>query len=339
MLSTTIFIAIFIGLMFVSLVFWGVFLGMGLRWAKVPEVTSSRIVWTTVIAGAFGIVLSIVSALINKLVDSDSIWLGLANLAIGVAVPIAIISIAFRTSAYKAFLAWLPTLMLTLGTLGLTILVIRPYVFEAYSIPTNGMAPTLLGPHWEGTCPECASKCFCSPTLQAHNVPDSSLMICENFHVTESSEQFHTIHSGDRIMVAKYLFPRRWDLAVFHYPGKPNEVFAKRLIGMPGEQVEIKDGAVWINGKRQTPPDTISGIEYLSEIPDIRTPIWGSESRPVLLGEDEYFVLGDFSARSMDSRLWNQGAPGHPPYAVPKSYMVGVVTHTIWPSHRIRVHR
>ncbi len=107
-----------------------------------------------------------------------------------------------------------------------------------------------------------------------------------------------------------------------------------RLVGLPGESIHIQDGAVWVDGKKQTPPEEIRGIEYVT-----MPRSWGTLDRPALLGKDEYFVLGDFSARSRDSRLWIEGAPGHNPFAVPKSYIKGVVTHTYWPPSRWRIHR
>lgn len=70
-------------------------------------------------------------------------------------------------------------------------------------------------------------------------------------------------------------------------------------------------------------------IEYLPESSDLLgTGFWGLKNRPALLGKDEYFVLGDFSVQSNDSRFWQQGASGHNPFAVPESHMKGVVTHT-----------
>ena len=55
-----------------------------------------------------------------------------------------------------------------------------------------------------------------------------------------------------------------------------------------------------------------------------------------MLADDEYFVLGDFTWRSVDSRFWEEGAVGHNPYAVPESHLHGVVTHIIWPPSRWR---
>ena len=165
-------------------------------------------------------------------------------------------------------------------------------------------------------------------------------MICENFHVTQNSKFEKRTVAGDRIFVAKFLKPRRWDLVVFRFPEKPAEIYVKRLVGLPGETVHIEEGAIWIDGKKQNPPDSIRGNQYLSQIPDWYGPDpWGSPARPAKLGSDEYFVLGDFSAQSYDSRFWQQGAPGHPSFAVPQSHMKGVVTHTYWPVRRWRIHR
>ena len=118
----------------------------------------------------------------------------------------------------------------------------------------------------------------------------------------------------------------------------------KRLVDLPGETVVIKDGAVWINGQKLDPPASLNGLEYVTEIP--RAPhmpplevFAGTPDTPAVLGKGEYFVLGDFSLQSSDSRLWEKGAEGHPPYAVPESNIIGVATHIYWPSSRWRILR
>ena len=119
----------------------------------------------------------------------------------------------------------------------------------------------------------------------------------------------------------------------------------KRLVGLPGETVVIKDGAVWIDGRKLDPPLPLKGLNYVTEMPNPENdmppiPILaGTPDRPAVLGADEYFVLGDFSPQSLDSRLFKKGAPGHPPYAVPESYIIGVVTHIYWPPSRWRILR
>lgn len=340
MFSTVAFAPIFLGLLLASVVLWALFLQLGLRWAKVPDVTTRRVVLATAIVIILQVTLNVLFRFISPSADAQTIVLGLAKLAADVVAPCAVISAVFKARFLRAVQAWLPTLLATVATLAFALLVQRPFLYEAFVVPTNAMAPTLVGQHWRGACPVCSQPNYCSPRDERYNTVDPPLMICDNFHVTEASDVDKSVHSGDRFMVAKFLTPQRWDLVVFQYPEEPATLYVKRLVGLPGEKVHIKDGSVWVDGVRQTPPDSIRGIEYLSELPDWFGPdLWGSDNRPALLGNDEYFVLGDFSAQSKDSRLWEQGAPGHNSFAVPESHWKGVVTHTYWPPHRWRIHR
>ena len=124
---------------------------------------------------------------------------------------------------------------------------------------------------------------------------------------------------------------------------RTRRLLKQALIELTGEktyeEITIRDGRVWANGEMLTPPDCLQGIEYVTKIQDTPWEVWGSPDCPAKLGEDEYFVLGDFSPQSKDSRLWQTGAPGHPPFAVPESHIQGVVTHTFWPPGRWRVFR
>lgn len=340
MSSTIALAATVFGLTVVSAVLWALFLRIGLRWAKVPNSTTRRVA----LAAALAIVLQVA---INTLFFSfptfsadRSILLGLVQLAAVVVAPCAVISVLFKTRFVQTVQAWLPTLLTSVATLGLVLVVLRPFLYDAFVVPTNGMAPTLLGKHWRGVCPECGKPNYCSPRDERDGAADPPLMICDSFHVTRTAKLPKAVQGGDRFLAAKFLTPQRWDLVVFQYPEKPATLYVQRLVGFPGETVHLEDGAVWIDGIRQTPPDSLEGIEYLSKLPDGLGPdLWGSKERPARLGSDEYFVLGDFSAQSRDSRFWEQGAPGHNPFAVPASHIKGVATHTYWPPHRWRVHR
>jgi len=188
------------------------------------------------------------------------------------------------------------------------------------------MAPTLIGDHVRADCRVC--------NHMAYGSANASEMICSNFHVTPTMPSKKNIFSGDRILVAKFLAPRRWDVVVFQYPGDPAQLYAMRLVGLPGETIHIESDAVWANGEKLTPPDSLRGNLYTTEFPHSNHEVWGSPGRPASLGEDEYFVLGDFSANSFDSRIWPRGAAGHNPYAVAESHLRGVVTHIFWPVQR-----
>ena len=86
--------------------------------------------------------------------------------------------------------------------------------------------------------------------------------------------------------------PKRFDIIVFPYQYEENTYYIKRIIGLPGETVQVVDGYVYINGSRLE--SDIYGNELMDD------PM--AASRPITLGEDEYFVLGDNRNHSQDSR-------------------------------------
>ena len=107
---------------------------------------------------------------------------------------------------------------------------------------------------------------------------------------------YPTLHDDDNLIVDKisYRFrdPKRYDIIVFPYKYEEDTYYIKRIIGMPGETVQIRDGYVYIDGKRLT-----SDIYGKEKIKDPQT-----AAEPVTLGDDEYFVMGDNRNHSMDSR-------------------------------------
>ena len=112
---------------------------------------------------------------------------------------------------------------------------------------------------------------------------------------SESMEQ--TIMTGDRVFGNRlaYVFgdPERYDIIIFKYPDNEKELFIKRIIGMPGEIVEIKDGKVYINGSKEPLKDSFTP----------ETPV--GDYGPYTVPENSYFVLGDNRNYSKDSRFWN----------------------------------
>lgn len=119
----------------------------------------------------------------------------------------------------------------------------------------------------------------------------------------------NTIMTGDRIFGFRLAYginlklpgveiskkvkdPERFDIVIFHYPDDESQLFIKRVIGLPGETVEIRDGKVYIDGS-ETPLDD----SFIKE--EMR----GSFG-PYEVPEDCYFMLGDNRNNSKDSRLW-----------------------------------
>jgi signal peptidase I len=241
-----------------------------------------------------------------------------------------------RTRVGKAILAWLPTLLGGVIPWALGLVLVRPFLFQAYVQPTNAMAPTILGRHVVGTCPSCGGTAYLSAPSLVDRSPWTELGICGRcLRATTVGATADRVFSGDFLICAKFLRPRRWDLIVFRYPEDPSIPYVMRVVGLPGEQVAITNGDVWIDGARARKPGDISALVYLAHPLAEESVTWG----PVQLNRGEYLVLGDFSRRSKDSRVWGTGAPNHPPYAVPDSYVLGVVTHIYWPLRRWRIFR
>ena len=109
------------------------------------------------------------------------------------------------------------------------------------------------------------------------------------------------LSDGDHLIVDKisYRFrePQRYEIVVFPYRYEKNTYYIKRIIGLPGETVQIVDGYIYINGKQL---DEHYGNEIIEEA--------GMAAEPVTLGEDEYFVMGDNRNNSQDSRVSDVGA-------------------------------
>ncbi|HEX3598728.1 MAG TPA: signal peptidase I [Lacipirellulaceae bacterium] len=216
-------------------------------------------------------------------------------------------------------------------------LAIRWRLYEAFVVPTNSMAPTILGEHLEAPCPNCGAPAYGLRPRGEHAsiLPDGVQMICsQELRTVVVKKPPSARYPGDRIVVCKQLAPKRWDLIAFRDPQDHSVSYVKRLVGLPNEQVAIHDGSVWINGNKVAPPAAIHNIHYEPTIQYRGETYSGPGSVPVTLASDEYFVLGDFGDMAQDSRIWQRGAPGHPPYAVPTENLIGVVTNIYWPPSR-----
>ncbi len=305
---------------------------LGARWAKIPDITFRRAALAVLAYSLLGIVAEVIPA------GDDDVGLQVIVFLAALVGTWLIIRYAFHCTFGRAVWAWLPTLVYQIVVVALIAFVVKPFVLETYVIPTGAMAPTIAGDHYVAECPRCGGELFVSA---ADRPPPSGvdLGICTACRRTSEVKIPHQQPTpGDRVLSLKFLPPRRWDAVTFRYPAEPEVLYVMRLVGLPGEEVAIREGAVWIDGRKMPVPPELAGLEYVAwpdGFPVGDTTQWG----PATLADDEYFVLGDFSQRSADSRLWGSGAPGHPAYAVPRSYLDGVVTHIYWPPSRWRCFR
>ena len=138
----------------------------------------------------------------------------------------------------------------------------------------------------------------------------------------EGQSMMPKLHDQDRIFVNKFIYPlREWigdkepikrgDIVVLLYPDDPSKSYIKRVVGLPGEEVNVENGRLYINGMQIDEPylDT----EYLS-----------SDSMPgsVHVKEHHYFVMGDNRRNSSDSRYWG---------LVPEKYIYGKAIFRYYP--------
>ncbi len=135
-----------------------------------------------------------------------------------------------------------------------------------------------------------------------------------------------TLTEGDRILVNKYVYrfqePQAGDIMVFKSVEAPQRDFIKRLAGVGGESVEIKEGKIWTNNRLLNTPQIFRDNFYYNRGD------YGAEGKAAVVPEGHYFVLGDNSGSSLDSRFWG---------FVPRKNVLGKAFFIFWPPHRMRV--
>ncbi|NLI20203.1 MAG: signal peptidase I [Clostridiales bacterium] len=134
-----------------------------------------------------------------------------------------------------------------------------------------------------------------------------------------------TLQNNEIMFVTKpeYLLgePQRGDVVICKYPGR-TENFVKRLMGVPGDTIEVRDNVVYRNGEALDEP-------YLT--PDRNND--GFSMDPMMLGDDEYFVMGDNRDNSHDSRnYYGYGKPA----TLTRSQIIGHVQFVVFPFDKIR---
>jgi signal peptidase I len=135
----------------------------------------------------------------------------------------------------------------------------------------------------------------------------------QNYRI-ESTSMEPNFHEGQFILVNKLAYrigaPNRGDVVVFHNPDNPDEDYIKRVIGLPGDSVEVIDQSVWVNGK------------VLDEPYDMNMLMPGSHYGPIVVEPDHLFVMGDNRPNSKDSRSFGQ---------LSEDLIVGQAWVRVWP--------
>ena len=152
--------------------------------------------------------------------------------------------------------------------------IIRPFVAEAYYIPSKSMVPTL--------------------------------------------------EVGDRVLVNKFIYrfeaPKRGDIVIFDsVEGNKQETLIKRVIGLPGDKIQLRHGTLFLNGQRQNEP-------YVVNSPCARGVPKTCSYGPVTVPKGHYFLMGDNRAGSEDSRYFG---------SVPRDDIKGEAFLRFWPPDRV----
>lgn len=134
----------------------------------------------------------------------------------------------------------------------------------------------------------------------------------------EGTSMLPELVDQERLFVNKFVYRveeiQRHDIVVFRYPPDPERSYIKRVIGIPGDVVEIRNGVLFLNGNRldesYVPPEYFDAASF----------------GPVEVGPESYFVMGDHRSQSNDSRMWG---------LVPKSNIYGKAVFRYWPVSRM----
>lgn len=133
----------------------------------------------------------------------------------------------------------------------------RSFEAEAFVIPTGSMAPTLRGRHKEVDCEKCKYRFAVGASDEVEQpgflLPDKRIKdaVCPNCRYITPGEIVRElpVFKGDRILVNKFPYefgsPHRWDVIVFKYPEEPDTNYIKRLVGLPGDKLQIRQGDVY----------------------------------------------------------------------------------------------
>ncbi len=157
--------------------------------------------------------------------------------------------------------------------------VLRTFLLQAYKIPSGSMESTLL-------------------------IGDHIIVNKVGYGLRMPDSLFGLTPLADKIPYGKYLFQlepvHRGDVVVFVYPEDPTKDFIKRVVAIPGDTIEVRDGQLYLNGALAQPPP---GTHY--EVPpDQRDSSPRDIHEPLTMQPGQYFMMGDNRDRSYDSRFW-----------------------------------
>jgi len=203
---------------------------------------------------------------------------------------------------------WVESIVVAL----LLAIVIRAYFIQPFKIPSGSMRMTLIeGDHLF------VSKYMYGPILLPEiHTPEFLMPV-----IKRDVQWPEALTPLTKIRLPGFTKPKRGDVIVFIFPDERAKDFIKRLIALPGDVVEIKDGKIYINGQVFNDPSIRNTYYY-------NRGEYGAIGTPIRVPEGKYFVLGDNSGSSHDSRYWG---------FVDEKDLLGKAEFIFWPFNRVRM--
>jgi signal peptidase I len=206
-------------------------------------------------------------------------------------------------------------------SLAIAVILFRTFEAEGYMISTGSMAPSLLGYHKQVICPRCDfsftygvayDESVSGNRFQAEDHAHGETLAragqyatCPNCNTNSIDLTTVPRNEGDQLLVFKHAYylkgPQRWSVVVFQNPMKPTQAYVKRVVGLPGEAVQVKDGDLYINGKIER--------KDLETQRAVRLLVYDQHYRP----ENDDFFQPRFIPVMNDSQNENEQAPGKRP--------------------------
>lgn len=145
-------------------------------------------------------------------------------------------------------------------------------------------------------------------------------------HQVKGNSMFDNFHDGEYLLTDKVTYrfrpPRRDEVIVFKAPQNEDYDYIKRIIALPGDRIEIKQGQIYVNGT------LLNESAYLDERITTHAGLYAKEGQTLTVPAGEYFVMGDNRNNSSDSREWGP---------VPAANIVGRAWLRYWPLNKIGV--
>jgi len=133
----------------------------------------------------------------------------------------------------------------------------------------------------------------------------------------DGESMLYTLSNNEYMIVTKYQYlfndPERFDIVICHFPGRGKTNFVKRVVGVPGDIVEVRDAMLYVNGEPVDEPDIVNKPNYT--MPE------------VTIGEGQFFVLGDNRSHSNDSHIIGP---------LDRDQIIGKVRLVVWPAKDFR---